>query len=78
LPFEFKYKKNLDVKGSVSFEMTQKGLPSEVAKRMTFEEQLTRETWIKEEATHQHTFMAPLQRTLPKISGRDSFKGGGL
>jgi hypothetical protein len=29
--------------------MTQKGLPSEVAKRMTFEEQLTRETWIKEE-----------------------------
>jgi hypothetical protein len=28
--------------------MTQKGLPSEVAKRMTFEEQLTRETWIKE------------------------------
>jgi hypothetical protein len=58
--------------------MTQKGLPSEVAKRMTFKEQLTRETWIKEEATNQHTFMAPLQRTLPKISGRDSFKGGGL
>jgi hypothetical protein len=28
--------------------MTQKGLPSEVAKRMTFEEQLTRKTWIKE------------------------------
>jgi hypothetical protein len=49
--------------------MTQKGLPSEVAKRMTFEEQLTRETWIKEETTHQHTFMALLQRTLPKISG---------
>jgi hypothetical protein len=44
---------------------------------MTFEEQLTRETWIKEEATHQHTFMATLQRTLPKISGRDSFKGEG-
>jgi hypothetical protein len=58
--------------------MTQKGLPSEVAKRMTFEEQLTRETWIKEGATHQHAFMAPLQRTLPKISGQDSFKGGGL
>jgi hypothetical protein len=57
--------------------MTQKGLPSEVAKRMTFEEQLTRKTWIKEEATHQHTFMAPLQRALPKISGRDSFKGEG-
>jgi len=45
---------------------------------MTFEDQLTRETWIKKETTHQHTFMAPLQRTLPKISGRDSFKGGGL
>jgi hypothetical protein len=59
--------------------MTQKGLPFEVAKRMTFEEQLTRETWIKEGATHQHTFMAPRQRTLPKkILGRDSFKGGGL
>jgi hypothetical protein len=24
---------------------------------------------------HQHAFMAPLQRTLPKISGQDSFKG---
>jgi hypothetical protein len=58
--------------------MTLKGLPSEVAKRMTFEELLTRKAWIKEGATHQHTFMAPLQRTLPKITGRDSFKGGGL
>jgi hypothetical protein len=58
--------------------MTQKGLPYEVTKRMTFEEQSTRETWIKEGATHQHTCMAPLQRTLPKILGRDSFKGGGL
>jgi hypothetical protein len=57
--------------------MTQKGLPSEVATRMTFEEQLTRETWIKEGATNLHTFIAPLQRTLPKISGRDSFKGEG-
>jgi hypothetical protein len=28
--------------------MTQKGLPSEVAKRMTFEEQLARKIWIKE------------------------------
>jgi hypothetical protein len=32
--------------------MTLKGLPSEVAKRMTFEEQLTRETWLKENAMH--------------------------
>jgi hypothetical protein len=31
--------------------MVFKGLPSEVAKRMTFEEQLTRETWIDENAT---------------------------
>jgi hypothetical protein len=46
--------------------MTQKGLPSEVAKRMTFKEQLTRDTRIMKGATHQHTFMAPLQRTLSK------------
>ena len=59
-----------------ALEMTQKELPSEVAKRMPFEEQLTRETRTMEGATHQHTFMAPLQRTLPKISGRDSFKEG--
>jgi hypothetical protein len=58
--------------------MTLEGLPSEVAKRMAFEEQLTREAWIKERATHQHTFMAPLQGTLLEISGRDSFEGGGL
>jgi hypothetical protein len=48
--------------------MILKGLPFEVAKRMTFKEQLTREAWIKEGATNQHTFIAPLQRTLPKIS----------
>jgi hypothetical protein len=57
--------------------MTQKGLPSEVAKRMTFEEQLTRETWIKEETTHQYTFMAASKGLYLKISGRDSFKGEG-
>jgi hypothetical protein len=39
---------------------------------MTFEEQLTRETWIKGRIAHQHTFIAP-----PIISGRDSFKGEG-
>jgi hypothetical protein len=69
LPFEFKYKKNLDVKGSVSFEMTQKGLPSEVAKRMTFEEQLTRETWRKEGAKHQYTSLVPLKD--PYLKSRD-------
>jgi hypothetical protein len=57
--------------------MTQKGLPSEVAKRMTFEEQLTRETQIMEGATHQHTFMAPLQRTLPKSQDEIPLKGEG-
>jgi hypothetical protein len=56
-----------------ALEMTQKGLPSEVAKRMTFKEQLTRETWIKEGATHPHTSMAPLQRTLPKNLGTRFF-----
>jgi hypothetical protein len=55
--------------------MTQKGLPSEVPKRMTFEEQLTRDTWTKEEATHQHTFMAPLQGTLPKSQDEIPLRG---
>jgi hypothetical protein len=45
---------------------------------MTFEEQLTRETWLKENATHQHTFLVPPKGSLPKILGRDSFNGGGL
>jgi hypothetical protein len=27
---------------------------------MTFEEQLIRETWLKENATHKHTFLVPL------------------
>jgi hypothetical protein len=57
--------------------MTQKGLPSEVAKRMTFEEQLTRETRIMEGATHQHTFMAPLQGTLPKSRDKIPLRGEG-
>jgi hypothetical protein len=35
-----------------ALKMTLKGLPSEVAKRMTFEEQLTRKAWIKEGTTH--------------------------
>jgi hypothetical protein len=57
--------------------ITLKGLPSEVAKRMTFEEQLTRETWLKEKCnTPAH--LVPPKGSLPKISGRDSFKGGGL
>jgi hypothetical protein len=42
-----------------TLKMIFKELPSEVAKRMTFEEHLTRETWIKENATPQHTFLVP-------------------
>jgi hypothetical protein len=57
--------------------ITLKGLPSEVAKRMTFEEQLTRETWLKENATHQYTFLVPPKGSPPRISGQDSFKGEG-
>jgi hypothetical protein len=57
--------------------MTQKELPSEVAKRMPFEEQLTRETRTMEGATHQHTFMAPLQRTLPKFRDEIPLRGEG-
>jgi hypothetical protein len=41
-------------------EINLKGLPSEVAKIMTFEEQLIVATWLKETATHQHTFLVPL------------------
>jgi hypothetical protein len=55
--------------------MTPKGLPSEVAKRMTFEEQLTRETWIKEGATHQHTSLAPLKDPYPKSRDEIPLRG---
>jgi hypothetical protein len=40
--------------------ITLKGLPSEVAKRMTFEEQLIRTTWTKGTTTHKDTFLVPL------------------
>jgi hypothetical protein len=59
-------------------ERNQKELPSEVAKRMTFEEQLIRTTWTKGTTTHKHTFLVPHRRIPTQISGRDSFKGGGL
>jgi hypothetical protein len=55
--------------------ITLEGLPSEVAKRMTFGEQLTRETWAKKGATHQHTFIAPLQRTLHKSRDEIPLRG---
>jgi hypothetical protein len=58
--------------------ITLKGLPSEVAKRMTFEEQLIRTTWTKGSTTPTHLLGTPLKDPYPKILGRDSFKGGGL
>jgi hypothetical protein len=57
--------------------MTPKGLPSEVAKRMTFEEQLTRETWIKEGATHQHTSLVPLKDPYTKSRDEIPLRGEG-
>jgi hypothetical protein len=58
--------------------MTLKGLPSEVAKRMTFEEQLNRETWIKENATPQHTFLVPpLKDPYPKSQDEIPLRGEG-
>jgi hypothetical protein len=51
--------------------ITLEGLPSEVAKRMTFDEQLTRETWLKEIATHQLTpSWYPTKGTLPNLGTR--------
>jgi hypothetical protein len=47
------------------------GVPSEVAKRMTFEEQLTRETRLKETATHQLTpSWYPTKGALPNLGMR--------
>jgi hypothetical protein len=57
--------------------ITLKGLPSKVAKRMTFEEQLTRETWIKEGATHQHTSLVPLKDPYLKSQDEIPLRGEG-
>ena len=57
--------------------MTQKGLPSEVAKRMTFEEQLTRETWLKGMETHQHTILVPHKRIPTKSRDEIPLRGEG-
>jgi hypothetical protein len=57
--------------------MTQKGLPSEVAKRMTFEEQLTRETWIKEGTTHQHISWHPSKGLYLKSRDEIPLRGEG-
>jgi hypothetical protein len=56
--------------------MVLKGLPSEVAKRMTFEEQLTRETWIKVNAIPQHTFLGtPSKGPYPKSRDEIPLRG---
>jgi hypothetical protein len=53
-----------------------KGLPSEVAKRMTFEEQFALVNKAPT-SSKSHPSLHP-ERTLTRISGRDSFKGGRL
>jgi hypothetical protein len=51
--------------------ITLKGLPSEVAKRMTFEEQLIREIWLKEKGnTQAHLLGTPLRDPYPKLGTR--------
>jgi hypothetical protein len=58
--------------------MILKGLPSEVAKRMTLEEQLTRETWIKDKATTPHTLLVPpLKDPYPKSRDEIPLRGEG-
>jgi hypothetical protein len=54
-----------------------KGLPSEVAKRMTFEEQLIRTTWLKETTTHKHTILVPFKGSLPKSRDEIPLRGEG-
>jgi hypothetical protein len=58
-------------------ERNQKGLPSEFAKRMTFEEQLTRETWLKENATHSTPSLYPLKDPYPESQGEIPLRGEG-
>jgi hypothetical protein len=45
---------------------------------MTFEEQLNRETWLKETATHQHTpSWYPTKESLPKSRDEIPLRGEG-
>jgi hypothetical protein len=53
--------------------ITLKGLPSEVAKRMTFEEQLNKETW-KLQHTNTPSWY-PSKGSLPKSRGEIPLRG---
>jgi len=44
---------------------------------MTFEEQLTRETWIKERVAHQHTFKHPSKGLYLKSRDEIPLRGEG-
>jgi hypothetical protein len=59
-------------------ERNQKGLPSKVAERMTFEEQLIRETWLKESTSHKtHLLGTPLKDPHPQSRGEIPLRGEG-
>jgi hypothetical protein len=55
--------------------ITQKGLPSEVAKRMTFEEQLNRETWELQHTNAPSWY--PSKGSLPKSWDEIPLRGEG-
>jgi hypothetical protein len=51
-------------------ERNQKGLPSEVIKRMTFEEQLIKTTWKKGSTTQAHLLGTPQKDPYPNLGTR--------
>jgi hypothetical protein len=58
-------------------ERNQRGLPSEVAKRMTFEEQLIRETWLKESTSPNPSSWHHSKGFLPKSRDEIPLRGEG-
>jgi hypothetical protein len=74
-PSNLNFRKMILNQNEVIIELKFKGLPSEVAKRMTFEEQYA---LINKAPTSgkSHPSLHP-RRTPTRISGRDSFKGEG-
>jgi hypothetical protein len=57
--------------------ITLKGLHSEVAKRMTFEEQLIRTTWTKGSTTPAHLLGTPLKDPYSKSRDEIPLRGEG-